>query len=320
MTTTLLTAYNKDVQRYIQHGGRSGTKLKKSIIATIEESVIKAGISFESLFPSKTKRKAVMDEIIFLLSGPGICKVESKTLAKKVGCSVRTVSDAVKNLKKTGEVLVCGLADGKNKYVFVLKSHPNFKSIMKEVFFIENAEHTSGQIAEQENTKSIDTTGSNEGKTSPNHYNFINLKQERSYIQDSIENDFQESEKNPTVTREKLVSYTDNEHQLMLFDNIMDYPFPQNIKDKAGILALRVGMDCDIERKIHAFQLLGKIASNMIDGVDIDNVVAVFTEGLNKPLDRYKDVKEKKALEATKKLKARRVKPVPFYNWLVERK
>lgn len=319
MTTTLLTAYNRDVQRYIQHGERSGTKLKNSLIVAIEESVIKAGISFESLFPSKTKRKAVLDEIMFLLSGPGICKVESKTLAKRVGCSVRTVSDAVKNLKETGKVLVCGLADGKNKYVFVLKSHPNFKSIMKEVFFMENAEQIAGQIAEQENPENVDTTGLDKEKTNPNYFNFINLKQERSYIQDSIENDIQDSEKDPTVTRENLVSYTANEHQLMLFDNIMEYPFPQEIKDKAGILALRIGMDCDVRRRIHAFQLLGKIASNMIDGVKIRNVVAVFTEGLDKPLDRYKALKEKKTLEIKKKLKTRKVKPVQFYNWLVER-
>lgn len=320
MTTTLLTAYNKDVQRYIQHGERSGTNLKNSILAAIEESVINAGISFESLFPSKTKRKAVLDEIMFLLSGPGICKVESKTLAKKVGCSVRTVFDAVKNLKETEEVLVCGLADGKNKYVFVLKSHPNFKSIMKEVFFIEDAEQIAGQIAEQENAENVNSTGLDEEKTSPNYFNLINLKQERSYIQASIENDIQESKGNPVITREKLASYTANMNQLLLFDSIMDYPFPQEIKDKAGILALRVGMDCDVRRRIHAFQLLGKIASNMIDGVEIHNVVAVFTEGLDKPLDRYKDVKEKKVLEVKKKLKARRVNPVPFYNWLVERK
>lgn len=319
MTTTLLTAYNKDVQRYIQQGRRSGTKLKKTIMATIEESVIKSGISFESLFPSKTKRKAVMDEILFLLSGPGICKIESKTLAKKVDCSVRTVSDAVKNLKKTGQVLVCGLADGKNKYVFVLKSHPNFRSIMQEVFFMKNAEQIAGQIAEQKYAENVDSTELDVGNMRSNSINSINLKQERSFIQHSIENDIQVSEKDSTVTREKLVSYTANKHQLMLFDNIMDYPFPQEIKDKAGILALRVGMDSDVKRSIHAFQLLGKIASNMTSGVDIRNVVAVFTEGLDKPLDRYKDIKEKKSLEANKVLNIRKVKPVPFYNWLVER-
>lgn len=318
-TNTLLTAYNKDVQRFINYAERCSTRLKKNIMTAIEETVLKTGISFESLFPARTKRKAVLDEILFLLSGPGICKVESKTLAKKVGCSVRTVFDAVKNLKETGEVLVCGLADGKNKYVFVLKSHSNFESIMKEVFFIENSEQIIGHIAEQGDAENVDTTASNEGKTSPNHSNLINLKQERSYIQDSIENDIQESKENPVITRDKLSSYTANVNQLMFFDSIIDHPFPQEIKDKAGILALRIGMECDVKRRIHAYQLLVKIASNMADGVVIHNVVAVFTEGLDKPLDRYKDIREQKLINAKKTMKARRVKPVPFYNWLIER-
>jgi hypothetical protein len=131
-----LTAYNQDVQRYLQ-GGKSTRIRKATIIDIIQESVLATGKSFDRLFPNKSKRKAVMDEIIFYLSGSGICKVAAETLAKNTETSVRTVYDAVKNLKETGEILVGGLADGKNKYIFVLKSHPNFKEILREVFFIE---------------------------------------------------------------------------------------------------------------------------------------------------------------------------------------
>ena len=61
------------------------------------------------------------------------------------------MTDTVRALKQTGEILVAGLADGKNKYVFVLKTHPNF-TIMKEVFYInanQIAERTAEQVAEQ---------------------------------------------------------------------------------------------------------------------------------------------------------------------------
>ena len=87
-----------------------------------------------------------------LLSGNGICKISAETLADKANCSVRTVTDTVRALKQTGEILVAGLADGKNKYVFVLKTHPNFTTILKEVFYInayQIAERTAEQVAEQ---------------------------------------------------------------------------------------------------------------------------------------------------------------------------
>lgn len=44
---------------------------------------------------------------------------------------------AVHELKETNEVVVAGLADGKNKYVFVLKMPPNFLVIINEVFYID---------------------------------------------------------------------------------------------------------------------------------------------------------------------------------------
>lgn len=314
MTTKLLTAYNKDVQRFMMKNGRCTTKRKTAIITAIEEAVINAGGSFGKLFPSKSKRKDVMDEIMFLLSGSGICKVESKTLANKLNCSVRTVFDAVKNIKATGEVLVAGLADGKNKYVFVLKSHTNFETIMKEVFFLETTGQNDGQIAELQDAENVETTGIDEKKTTINGFDLNISKQERDIIQRFIENDVQESESNTAEMREKLVNYTANENQLMFFDLIMDFPFPQAIKDKAGILALRMGMDCDEKRRAKAWCLLNNIASNMVNGVEIRNVVAVFSEGIDKPLDRYIVKKAEMVAPPKPKLKI----PV-FYNWLEER-
>ena len=115
-----LTAYNADVQKYMQRN-RLSTQKKYEIMDTMRKCVDDTNQSFESLFPSRSKRKDVMDHIIYLLSGNGICKISAETLADKADCSVRTVTDTVRALKQTGEILVAGLADGKNKYVFVLK-------------------------------------------------------------------------------------------------------------------------------------------------------------------------------------------------------
>lgn len=319
-TATLPTAYHADMKKFF----RWGCPEKRDLLFTqLKETVLSAGINFERLFPNKSKRKDVLKRIFLLLSHSGICTVESKTLADGVGCSVRTVFDAVEKLKETGEVLVTGLADGSNKYVFVLKSHENFNQILKEVFFMDDlptenapiAEPIAEQIAEPENLESLGAVGVEDdfsGSESFKSFRSLSSKQERSYIQQSIENDIQDSERNIAETRKKLVVYTANENQLMLFDNIINHGFPQAITDKAGILALRVGMDCDVNRRFKAYQLLCKIASNMTDGVEIRNIVAVFSEGLDKPLDRYE-------IKAPVAPKARTVKRVPFYNWLEER-
>ncbi|MES1051475.1 hypothetical protein FOA24_19560 [Bacillus thuringiensis] len=153
-----MTAYNKDVQKYMQLNKLCSQK-KNEIIDAIRNNVSGNNQSFESLFPTRSKRKDVMDHIIYLLSGNGICKISAETLASKADCSVRTVNATVCALKQTSEIVVGGLADGKNKYVFVLKMHPNFTTIMKEVFYIDTeqiAELNAEQVAEQKNAETVE--------------------------------------------------------------------------------------------------------------------------------------------------------------------
>ena len=183
-----LTAYNADVQKYMQQN-RLSTQKKYEIIDAIRQHIDDTNQSFESLFPSQSKRKGVMDHIIYMLSGNGICKISAETLADKANCSIRTVTDTVRALKQTGEILVAGLADGKNKYVFVLKTHPNFTTIMKEVFYInanQIAERTAEQVAEQKNPETVEAVGLKDEKTSSNYTNsissFNSLKQEKIMI------------------------------------------------------------------------------------------------------------------------------------------
>ena len=61
-----LTAYNADVQKYMQRN-RLSTQKKYEIMDTMRKCVDDTNQSFESLFPSRSKRKDVMDHIIYLL-------------------------------------------------------------------------------------------------------------------------------------------------------------------------------------------------------------------------------------------------------------
>lgn len=175
---------NLDVQRFMDerrynYREACSTKMKESIIEKIENTCRKISISFQKLFKPKTKIKSVLDEIVFLLSGTGICKVSSKTLAQKIDCTERTIWETVKRIKETGEILVTGLADGSNKYVFVLKSHSNFKSILKEVFFVDGfisepiSEPSSDHSSEPQNAEILDAQGIEVRKSSSNNNNFF---------------------------------------------------------------------------------------------------------------------------------------------------
>ncbi|MBT2572077.1 cytosolic protein [Planococcus sp. ISL-110] len=312
---TLLTAYNQDVQRFFQ-GGYCNKIRKETILSTIEEKVFEMGKSFGQLFPNK--RKQVLDEIIYLLSGTGICKIGADKLAEKVNCSTRTVKSAVASIKETDQLVVARLADDKaGKYIFVYKEHPNFHQILKEVFFLDSLPESDAiappfapLVAPLQNAEPVEAVSVKGQKTSSNHINSFNSLQERDSIQQAIENDVQDSNQNQEKTREKLQAYRANKYQLMLFDEIMAFPFPHSIKTVAGTIALRVGMDCDERKVLRAMQLLNKMAINMINGVEIRNIVAVFSEGMVN--QRYLVV-SKPAVQPPKTPK------VPFYNWLEDR-
>lgn len=314
----LLTAYNKDVQKYMTGNELSSTR-KNIIIKRIEEIVTAAGESFEKLFPSRSKRKDVMDHIIYLLSGNGICKIASKTLAEKTGCSIRTVNTAVNALKKTGEVIVAGLADGKNKYVFVLKLHDNFQQIMKDVFYINTeqiAEENAGQVAEQENVEPLEAVSVEGEKTTSNINNSFNsfkdlLKQEKDSIKDSIESNLKFG--NESTEREQLKNYYVNPFQTMFYDIIKENTFQPDIEKNAAILGLRLGSNATKAYLNLALQAVGKIDRFLRKGGIVeDSIPAMFTK-------MYGDL-IKTATKPAAKVKevSVSVNAVPFVNWLEE--
>ncbi|MBW3492084.1 helix-turn-helix domain-containing protein [Bacillus sp. FDAARGOS_1420] len=320
-----LTAYNSDIQKYMQQNQLS-TQKKNEIIDAIRNRIGDTNQSFESLFPARSKRKEVMDHIVYMLSANGICKISAETLANKTDCSVRTVHAAVRALKQTGEIVVAGLADGKNKYVFVLKMHPNFPVIMKEVFYIDTeqiAELNAGQVAEQEKAETLDTTELKSEKMSSNYNNSINsfnsLKQEKNNdivsLTESIENELKKAQNDAQKEFERIHTYYVNEFQEMMYHTIKSGTYHPILKTNASIIGLRVGSNCDKDLFCLALNALGKIDRFLKNnGTLTDSVQALFTKV-------YSDnIKVSKKANANHSAAAKPHTKIFLYNWLEEDK
>ncbi|WP_144641049.1 cytosolic protein [Bacillus cereus] len=319
-----LTAYNADIQKYMQQNQLS-TQKKNEIIDDIRNRINDTNQSFESLFPSRSKRKDVMDYIIYMLSGNGICKIAAETLAGKANCSVRTVNATVRALKQTGEIVVAGLADGKNKYVFVLKMHSNFTTIMNEVFFINTeqiAGRNAGQVAEQKNDETVEAVGLEPEKTSSNYTNSINsfnsLKQEKNNdrvsLMESIEIELKEAQNDAQKEFERIHTYFVNEYQEMMYHTIKAGTYHPTLKANASIIGLRVGSNCDKSLFHLAFNALGKMDRFLKNnGILTDSVQALFTKvySHNIKLSRM----SKKANTSSSDVHNTKT-PIIFYNWL----
>ncbi|MBW3496046.1 cytosolic protein [Bacillus sp. FDAARGOS_1420] len=320
-----LTAYNTDIQKYMQQN-RLSTQKKNEIISAMRKRIEDTNQSFESLFPSRTKRKDVMDHIIYMLSGNGICKISAETLAIKADCSVRTVTDSVRALKQTGEILVAGLADGKNKYVFVLKMHPNFTTIMNEVFFINTDQITelnAKQVAKQKNPETVEAVNLKDEKTSSNYNNSINsLKQEKNNdkvsLMESIEIELKEAQNDAQKEFERVHTYFVNEYQEMMYHTIKSGTYHPVLKTNASIIGLRVGSNCDKELFRLAFNALGKMDKFLkCNGTLTDTVQALFTKVYS---DNIKVSTVSKKVDTSNSDASKSHTKVPFYNWLEEDK
>ena len=313
----VLTARNEIVQKYVAAPNKEYKELR---FETLLDRVYAAAVkSIYKLFTAATNK--VIDEIIYLSSGAGICKIGAVALAERCGVSVDTVYKAVKGLKKTGEFTVARLADGHaGKYIFVDNEHPNFARIMKEVFHqeveaIEMPQKTAEQGHEQgheqglENGSEPTAPSVSDEKSEPICFNsFISsLKQvnnnynnahaceainelesnELKAIQDEIE-----TESKANNTREYVQQYATNDMQLAFYDHIMLFEglYPSQVTENAALLALRLGSNCSKERYARAKELIHSIAMQIVEGTEyFENVVATFTGALNKA-ENYRSV------------------------------
>lgn len=274
---TLMTAYNQDIQRYIE---KPSTNRTKTIIQEIKERALAEGLNFNRLFPANTKRYKVLDTVVYMASVGGICKIQSGKLAEKVGAKVRTVKDAVKNIKQLGCFLVGGMADGHNKYVFVYKHHPNYREILANVFFVTENEvishPTAQQIAQRESAESIDMSVAERQKSSPIP-NYLSIsKQEKEYIQESIEKELQESQNQEHLEQKRVQEYCTNPYQRMLYDFLKANFTNTRIRENAAIIALRAGSNMDVKAYQVACKVMDAIDFKLHIRTAMDSIPAVF--------------------------------------------
>jgi len=103
-------------------------------------------------FRKAQKTTRVIDEIVWLATDRGFSFPGRETLAEKLGVSARTVDNAIRMLKDSGEVVVCyrenPRSNGPKTPVVIFRNHPNFDriaavlnlTVCEEVCEVENAE------------------------------------------------------------------------------------------------------------------------------------------------------------------------------------
>ena len=132
----ILTASNERVQAYLLGNTPPTTTAKEKRLEKFQKLLETIGTFLSELFPNKQNH--VLDEILYLTSGCGICKIGADRLAERAGVSERTASTAVYKLKQTNQFIVARINSGRaGKYIFVDKLHPNFKEIMDFVFNVD---------------------------------------------------------------------------------------------------------------------------------------------------------------------------------------
>ena len=313
---TTLTATNQRVQFYLNYTTEQpSTSAKRNRLDALKSTLEEKDIMLDELFPYK--QLAVVDRIIYLTSGAGIAKVGAEKLAEKCEVSIRTVTNAVRALKETGEFIVGRLIKtqgGAGKYIFVDKKHANCYEIMREVFSYSDykfAELISDKNAEQEIIESVETVSLNDEKQSPN-INIFSIKQEKEKYVNNIADAIKDaSEEETTPSREYVEKYASNSLQIEFYDLLDGLAYPKPIDDVKHVLALRIGSDCDMKHFIKAKNLVHSISMRILEGYKFTNIPAAFSAALTKS-ESY----EVPPVKAKPKYPER---PVAFYNWLNER-
>ena len=283
----VLTAYNEKVQEYNEVPNRT---YKKERLASLIDAVKSAGQVFERMFTFA--KKQVLDRIIYLLSGSGICKVGGGVLAKKCGVSIRTVRAAIAAIKKTGQFEIGRIANERaGRYIFVDKAHPNYEWLMHDVFGV-NARQSARQDARLEDSESlapVDVEGENIALNGFNSFNLLKHTIKNNNIHNTDE-PAQISDKDEQE-RKSLQDFAEPA-QIEFYDAIKkDSEISDEIKDEAYPMAMALSdaeyIDVDL-----AIEKVRRINADINSHLRIDKSVrAVFIASYNEAL-LYKPVKE----------------------------
>lgn len=249
---TMLTAYNEKVQEYILPPNK---KAKAARLESLIDAIKSAGHVFEGLFSASKKR--VLDEIIYLSSGGGVCKIAGDKLAERCDVSIRTVRAAVSAIKKVGAFDVGRIANERaGKYIFVDKSHEDYTWLMHDIFNVnapQNAPQDARQIAPQQNAENAAPVRVEDENEAPICFSGLNGLSSRPALK-SLSNIYNM----PTQESEKLKTYAGTEALAFYERIISDATMDESIKENAYALALTLN-DADIIDEVSAYDALRKI-------------------------------------------------------------
>ena len=279
---TFMTVYNQPVQVFMEKNkDKNYRSIKYTMLRTFKEILVSIGKLYEECFP-RVKSK-IVEYIFFLTSGAGIWKISAEAIAKKLECSISSVFNTVNELKKTGVFVIARLANnGAGKYVFVNKLHYNFKKIMQEVFnfseeeidetIVEKKEETvkdcknKGQFKGQQSSEKLGHARGESRYFTPYLFESL-LKQEKICISDTKDLKLKEVLDRPKSfeeQKEALMTFGADTQQMLLFETIHSWPYPQSIKDQGYKLVLRAGSDLSTEAFHRAKDAIHEVAMRII--------------------------------------------------------
>ena len=320
----ILTASNERVQAYLQGNIPPTTTAKEKRLEKFQKLLQTFGLFSSELFPNKQNN--VLDEILYLTSGCGICKIGADRLAQRAGVSERTVSTAVRQLKITDQFIVARINSGRaGKYIFVDKLHPNFKEIMDFVFNLD-AEQFAYQVASLQQTKNVDITASNNTKSDSNYFSsfiktsFLYNNSSLNKIDNEAIQEIQQAiDEEPVINldtqKEYLNQYATNEYQHLLFETMRIFPLHKELENNLYKLSLRVGSDATIKEFNIAKNVMFELNMQLVQSTtEIKNsVTALFSSLYKEALLSANHSKE--IIELNNTVSSNAI----FYNWLDER-
>ena len=320
----ILTASNERVQAYLQGNIPPTTTAKEKRLEKFQKLLQTFGLFSSELFPNKQNN--VLDEILFLTSGCGICKIGADRLAERAGVSERTVSTAVKQLKTTDQYIVARINSGRaGKYIFVDKLHPNFKEIMGFVFNLD-AEQFAYQVASLQQAENVDITVSNNTKSDSNYsssfiktsflYNNSSLSEIDNEAVQEIQNAIDaEPAMDLDAQKEQLNQYATNEYQHLIFDTMRIFPLHKELENNLYKLALRIGSNSTIKEFHIAKSVMFELNMQLVQATtEIKNSItalfsSLYKEALSNADQQKENIKSKNTVSPN----------AIFYNWLDER-
>ncbi|MEY9977999.1 helix-turn-helix domain-containing protein [Lysinibacillus sp. RC79] len=245
---------------------------------------------------TESERSIVFKLASHSLEYPGACHLKAATIATSLEISAKTVYRAISKLESLGIIkkeTTVKSKGGQGASIYIILPY-NVSPSMSER---ENPEKPCESKVEVQQSENL----------SLNSFNLLSSKQANNIM--SLGNEL-------ALQAEKKKEYM-NEYQVMLFDFMNSLPLADNLKDELHkvVLATQVRDTSDF---IKAKNVLFKIAMDIKEGVltVTSTLRAVFVGAYSKAVERLNNKSDKSlSIEETPS----KERPVPFYNWLIER-